>query len=166
MPTPFETMLFYLSEIAKEKHNQTPFCPTCGESVCIIKHGFYLRYLFCGFEMIAIQRYSCGNPFCHRITFSNLPHPFLPFIRLPLCVLEAMLKMVQDYKMTTAAVARSCKMGWRRVYRVLHTARRLFGWIKIEAAAALWGPSACLDPDRQWLEFTRAISYAFYPLRS
>lgn len=165
MPTPFENMLLHLSEIAKEKQNQTPCCPTCGECVCIIKHGFYMRYLFEDFEMIAIQRYRCDNPLCHRITFSNLPHPFLPFIRLPLCALKAMLKMVQDYKMTIAAVARSCKMRWRRVYRVLHTARQLFNWIKKEAAAALWGPSACLDPNRYWIEFTRAISYAFYPRR-
>lgn len=165
MTPPFKAMLFFLSQVAKKNFELDPSCPVCGEGACITKHGYYLRYLFYGSEMIPIQRYCCGNPLCHRKTFSCLPHPFLPFIRLPLCALKAMLDMVQDCKMTTATVARACQMGWRRVYRVLHTARRLFDWIKKEAAAASWGPSACLDPDRHWPEFTRSISYAFYPRR-
>ncbi len=165
MPTPFKAMLFFLSEIAKENHNQDLSCPACGERVCIMKHGFYLRYLFCGSEMIPIQRYCCGNPFCDRRTFSCLPHPFLPLIRLPLCALKTILDMVQDHKMTIAAVARACRMEWSMIYRALKTGRRLFDWMKKEAAAASWGPSACLDPDQQWQEFTLSVSYAFYPDR-
>jgi hypothetical protein len=165
MPTPFTSMLFFLSEIAKENHNQAPTCPVCGERICIAKNGFYLRYLFGSFEMLPIQRYCCGNPLCPRKTFSCLPHPFLPLIRLPLCVLKAILDMVQDLKMTIAAVARACRMEWSRIYKALKTGRRLFGWMKKEAAAASWGPSACFDPDKHWQEFTLSVSYAFYPHR-
>jgi len=165
MPTPFKAILFFLSEVAKENHNQEPCCPFCGERICVTKHGFYLRYLFCGSDMIPIQRYCCGNPLCDRRTFSCLPHPFLPLIRLPLCVLKTLLEMVRDLKMTIAAVARACHMQWSRIYRALTTGRRLFGWIKKEAAAASWGPSACFDPDQHWQEFTLSVSYAFYPHR-
>jgi len=115
--------------------------------------------------MIPIQRYRCGNPFCDRKTFSCLPHPFLPLIRLPLCVLKTMLDMVQDLNMTIAAVARAWRMEWSRIYRTLKTAKQLFDWIKKEADAASWGPSACLNPDQHWREFTLSVSYAFYPHR-
>ncbi|RKY10841.1 MAG: hypothetical protein DRP52_06790 [Planctomycetota bacterium] len=165
MPTPFKAMLFFLSEIAKENHNQEPSCPTCGERYCIIKHGFYRRYLFYGSEMIPIQRHCCGNPLCDRRTFSCLPHPFLPLIRLPLCALKALLDMVRDFKMSIAAVARALRMHWPTVNRALQTGRKLFAWLGRQAAGASWRPSACLDPDQHWQEFIISISYAFYPDR-
>ncbi len=84
MPTPFKSMLFYLSEIAKTNNYREPFCPICGERLCITKHGFYRRYLFYGSEQTGIQRYCCGNPDCPRKTFSCLPHPF--FYRLSACL--------------------------------------------------------------------------------
>lgn len=165
MPTPLKTMLLFLSQIAKENHNPAPFCPVCGERVCIIKHGFYWRYLFDGSAQTSIQRYCCGNPHCHRKTFSCLPHPFLPLIRLPLCVLRAILDMLQNYKMTIAAAGRACRMKWPTVKRVLKTAKKLFGWIHRQAPSASWGPSACLNANKNWQEFILSISYAFYPDR-
>ncbi len=165
MPTPFKAMLFFLSEIAKENHNQNPFCPVCGERICIIKHGFYYRYLFCGSQMAPIQRYCCGNPLCYRKTFSCLPHPFLPLIRQPLCALKAILNMVQDFKMTIAAVARTLRLAWPTINRALKTGQKLFGWLHRQAPAASWGPSVCLAPDQHWQEFTFSVSYAFYPDR-
>ena len=163
MTAPFTAMLLILSEVAKQNSASTPFCPVCGERICITKHGFYRRYLFDNSDMIAVQRYCCGNPFCPRKTFSCPPHPFLPFIRLPFCLLQAMLTMIS--KMTVAGVARRCGLQWCRTYRLLKQAGHLFDWIKKETAAATWGPSACLDPPGRWQEFTMSISYRFYPKR-
>lgn len=165
MTTPLAAMLEHLSEVAKQKLVSDVVCPTCGDRYCFIKHGHYRRYLFAGSDTVKIQRYRCRNPDCPRGTFSCLPHPFLPVIRLPLCALITILTLVEKENTTIAAVARSCAKSWAVIQRAVDSAQKLRGWLAKPAQAALWGPSPCLCPKRHWGAFTRALSFAFFPER-
>lgn len=159
MSHPLSSMLEHVDEIAKQNPPQQVVCPTCGERHCHIKHGFYKRYLFTGNDCIKIQRYRCLNSSCPRCTFSCLPHPFLPIIRLPLCVLFAIVDMVENAQATIAGVARACGRTWATVRRALDTGGRLRRWMRSEGAVP------CLNPARDWSAFTRAFSFAFFPGR-
>jgi hypothetical protein len=165
MSDPLLNMLVCVDEIAKQNLIPEIVCPTCGERHCFIKHGFYLRYQFAGDGMVKIQRYRCLNIDCPRCTFSCLPHPFLPIIRLPLCALLAILAMVENNSATIAAASRAWHRSWASIKRALHIARRLRRFMQAQAHAASWAPSPCLDPARHWGAFSRAFSFAFYPQR-
>jgi ssDNA-binding Zn-finger/Zn-ribbon topoisomerase 1 len=165
MPDPLWTILVRADEVAKENLTPPVACPACGERDCIIKHGFYQRYTFTGEDLTRIQRFRCLNRRCPRCTFSCLPHPFLPIMRLPLCALWAIVAMVEKDSATIAAVARAWRKTWITAKRALACARRLRRWIAAEAPAAAWAPSPCLNPARQWGTFVRSLSFAFYPAR-
>lgn len=159
MSHPLTSMLERVDEIAKKNFTPQVVCPTCGERHCHIKHGFYRRYLFASSDCVKIQRYRCLNSACPRCTFSCLPHPFLPIVRLPLCVLFAITELVENAQATIAAVARACGRSGSTIRRAADTGARLRRWMQSESA------SPCLNPGRRWSAFTRAFSFAFFPDR-
>ena len=59
-------------------------CVYCGDD-SVWKHGYYFRKWFydlgCSPEPVLVPRYLCKNPRCRR-TFSCLPYPLLPYIRI------------------------------------------------------------------------------------
>jgi hypothetical protein len=55
-------------------------CPHCATSL-IIRYGTYQRAHPEESIQVKIQRFVCKSPLCPRITFSVLPHPFLPIVR-------------------------------------------------------------------------------------
>jgi len=83
MPTPFKSMLFYLSEIAKTNNYREPFCPICGERLCITKHGFYRRYSF----MVPSRRVFSAIVVATLIALEkHFPASHILFYRLSACL--------------------------------------------------------------------------------
>ncbi len=163
MPNPLTTILAVASAVAKNKVESLIVCPCCGERFCLIKHGFYERYVFSGADTVKIQRHRCLNDRCTRQTFSCLPHPFLPVIRLPLCFLLELLDQVLDQGRSIGQVARDCGMHWAVIRRALQRAVQLKVWMNKEAVVARWGPSPCFGPQRSWTLFAQSVSFAFFP---
>lgn len=157
-------MLILLSDIAKENQTGPIRCQCCYRSVGIDRHGCYERYLFSSDEKIKVQRYLCRNPECDCLTFSILPHPFLRYIRFPLCFLFLLLAAYEAKRGNFSSLAREAVLSRPVVKRSLSLARRLRDWLD---HLGLWpeGGRPCLDPRRRWTDFNRALSWAFYPVR-
>lgn len=160
MPSPLIAILLAANQVAKEKVTSENICPGCGERHLLIKWGFYNRYLFHGQEMIRIQRFRCLNNRCPRRTFSILPHPFLPIVRLPLCFIMSLLAMHQD-NCPMAELARQSAKSWSVVRRTLVVAKRIQTVLKTELESLL----PCFDPAASWTVFTHAFSWALFPRR-
>jgi transposase-like protein len=70
MSSPLYATLLAANQIAKENVLSECVCPSCGERHLLIKWGFYGRYLFCGGEMIRVQRFKClfsGSSPCDKL---------------------------------------------------------------------------------------------------
>jgi hypothetical protein len=165
MSAPLREILVFLSSIAKEKQIVEILCPKCGERHRVTKYGFYFRYLFTGGEMTAIQRYCCGNRECPRRTFSILPHPFLPILRVSLCFLITLLDVREKEGRTVTRLAAITGSTWSTIRRMLCTAVAVRQWLSREQEVALWRPSPCLNPQLHWTVYTQAFSWAFFPNR-
>ena len=83
MPTLWNSLLSFLSEITSENYTTLICCPHCGNRDSYVKYGFYSRYLFDD-HLTKIQRYRCDNDLCPHTTFSILPHAFLRIHRASL----------------------------------------------------------------------------------
>ncbi len=68
MPTLWNSLLYFLSEITRENCTTLICCPLCGNSDSYVKCGFYSRYLFDN-ELIKIQRYRCDNALCRAWSY-------------------------------------------------------------------------------------------------
>lgn len=164
MPPSLLTTLALLSEIAKENQTGPIRCHGCYRSTGIVRHGYYLRYLFHSSEKAKVQRLRCRNPDCDCQTFSVLPHPFLRYIRLPLCFLLALLSAHENGKENLCSLARQANLSRPVVKRALLLGRKLIPWLN---RLDLWpgGGWPCLSPKDRWTDFIRALSWAFFPGR-
>jgi len=160
MPSPLQAILHATNQIANQNLTSEIICPGCGERHLLIKWGFYTRYLFLGDDTIRIQRFRCLNGHCPRFTFSILPHPLLPIVRLPLCVIITLLSLYQDGR-PVADLARKSDKSWPVVRRILSIARRIQAVLKNELELLL----PCLHPAASWTVFTHAFSWALFPKR-
>ena len=158
MPSPLHDILLAADQIAKKNLISETICPGCGEKHRLIKWGTYTRYLFQGEDTVRIQRFRCLNSRCYRFTFSILPHPFLPILRLPLCFFLTMLALYQD-GCSVADLARQSGKGWPVIKRALAFAGRIQTFLQDE----LFAP--CLQPAVAWTRFTQAFSWALFPQR-
>jgi len=153
--------------ILRSEENSNPKadirCPLCGERLRICRYGHYWRYRFEDNGRLAIQRYGCLNPGCPRRTFSIPPHPYLPFCRIPLCLLMAVLIKHRVKKHTINRCARYLDLSWHTAKRALASAYRLLNWFIHESTAGAITLIPCLK--HTWPAFTRAYSYAFFPDR-
>jgi hypothetical protein len=153
-----------LSAIAKENQTGPVRCQGCYRITGIFRHGYYLRYLFDSNEMVQVQRYRCCNPDCDCLTFSILPHPFLRYIRLPLCFLLALLSAHESGKESLSSLARQTGLSRPRVKRAVLLAPRLVRWLD---RVGLWPERGwpCLNPQKRWTDFIRVFSWSFFPGR-
>lgn len=162
MPTPLKGILRSANQVAKQKFYSMSGCPSCGERHCLIKWGYYTRYLFDGDELIKIQRVRCLNRQCPLVTFSLLPHPLLPVLRVPLCFLRALLRLHQNGS-SIAELAQDSGKSWAVIRRCLKRARRIQCFLRDQVQTILGTCSPCLSPAIYWTRFTRMFSWAFFP---
>ena len=164
MSNPLESILLFATRIANQNLTSKIVCPECGERHRINKWGFYTRYLFHGDDSIYIQRFRCLNQECPRFTFSILPHPLLPVVRLPLCFFLMLLSMNQE-GCSIADLARKSGRNWSVIRRALKLAKRLQSFLQNEVKTILRMSSPCLQPAAVWTVFTHAFSWALFPSR-
>jgi len=160
MNSPLKAILLATTQVAKQNMTSEIICPGCGERHRLTKWGFYTRYLFHGDDTIRIQRFRCFNNLCPRLTFSILPHPLLPIVRLPLCFFLTLLSIYQE-GCPIAALARRSGKSWPVVRRSLAVARRIHTVLKNELELLL----PCLQPVASWTLFTHVFSWALFPER-
>lgn len=162
--SPALTILLILNILTKKNQTGPVRCQRCYRSTGINRHGYYERYLFNSNEKVKVQRYRCLNPDCDCVTFSILPHPFLRYIRLPLCVLFMLLGAYEAKTSNLSSLAREWGLSRPVVKRMLVLSRRLRDWL---ANLGLWPGNSlpCLDPKGRWTDFNRVLSWAFYPAR-
>jgi hypothetical protein len=110
---------------------------------------------------MAVPRYCCRNPACPRKTFSILPMPYLPYCRIPLCILMALHQRHVIEKQKINHCARWLGYTWNTVKRVANLAKRLIVWFNKETIAGDLPPIPCCD--HHWPAVTRAYSYSFLP---
>ena len=164
MPHPMLTILLNLNDIAKKNQTGPIACHWCNNQNNIIKYGRYKRYGFSGQERIKIQRYLCKHDQCRR-TFSILPHPFLRITRFPLCMLTALLQLL-DQQIPIAEICRRLGLPRSMAYWAIRKGRDLLDWIDQEAKTEpTWAPFPCIDPPAHWSEFVRMFAMKFYPKR-
>lgn len=164
--SPFSWLCIVVSLAQNANRKIAPLvrCPHCGRYYCIILYGYYRRSRYDkNIEGMQVQRYLCKNPDCPCKTFSQLPHPYLPVARIPLCVLMDLYRLHVVENKTIARCARRFGHGWNTIKRAIALARRLIDFAGRELAAGQMSLWPCL-PGR-WPEFTRAFSYAFLPAR-
>ena len=165
MTPPLIKMLLFLDAAAKKKVCGPAVCPECGTSHMCIKNGSYQRYLFSGEKLIRIQRYLCKNRQCPRRTFSILPHPFLRIVRLPLCLMRALLFLKKTGE-SLSGLSRRAGKSIGIVRRAIGFYEKLTRWLDREGRICTWGPSPCLDPAAFWTVFNHDFSRAFFPRKS
>ena len=164
MSAPLEAILLSASCVAKKNLTSTILCPQCGERHLVIKWGSYHRYLFDGDDRVPIQRFRCLNRQCSRCTFSVLPHPFLPVLRVPLCFLLAILPLHQK-GCPVAELARKAGKRWAVIRRCLTMAGRVKAFLQNELFTIMGIVSPCLKPGAVWTAFCQRFSWAFFPKR-
>ena len=164
MPHQMFTFLSDLNEIAKKNQTGPIVCHWCNNQDNIIKYGFYKRYEFLGKVKIRIQRFFCKRDKCRR-TFSILPHPFLRFTSLSLCMFTVLLQLF-DQGIPIAEICRRLGLSWSMADWAIKRGRRILYWIDQEAKTEpTWAPSPCIDPPGHWSEFIRMFAIKFYPKR-
>ncbi len=161
MPAPLKSILECLDIVANPEITGPIVCPRCGERYQIIKYGFYSRYLFSSCEIIRIQRYLCKNGGCPRKTFSILPYPFLPFMRVGLCFLYGLRKARE--KSSIGALSKSSGFARSTVQRLLGKAEQVSNWLESELKARSWGGLPWIQPAGLWTIFVQMFSQHFYP---
>ena len=153
-----------LNEIAKENQTGPIACHWCNNQDNIIKYGTYERYEFSGQGRIRIQRFLCKRDRCRR-TFSILPHPFLRLTRFTLCLLSALLQLL-DQQVGIAPACRSLGLCRSMAYWAMDKGRDILQWIDQEVQTEpSWAPSPCIDPAGYWSDFVRMFAMKFYPKR-
>ena len=161
MTHPLSAIVSVLASMSTEKSKRPDSCLWCNRNH-FIKHGKYYRYELQGQQRCAIQRYLCKNAGCKR-TFSILPHPFLRYLRLPLCVLcvltEELLRGTSK-----AQIGRLLGVTYTTVLRMARMAVQLFHWMDHEPDAP-WSPSPCIHGPSAWETFIKMFSWKFYPKR-
>jgi hypothetical protein len=159
MPLTLDAILAHFVLVANEK----VCCAVCREAERICKNGHYWRFRFTGNGLEKVPRYLCKNPACPRVSFSILPHPFLPRLRVSLCFLTALWGLWRSGCHTAAALARQAGLPWMTLRRRLRQAEWVCRWIEREGSEAMaaWWP--CADPGRSWTPFTQALSHAVRP---
>jgi len=160
MPSPLQAILLATNRIAKQNLTSEIICPDCGERHRLINWGFYTRYLFHEDDTIRIQRFRCLNTRCPRFTFSILPHPLLPVVRMPLCFIMTLLSLYQDGCLI-ADISRTSGKSWSVIHRSLFIAKRIQSILRNEVELLL----PCLHPAVSWTSFTHAFSWALFPRR-
>ena len=163
--SPLSWMTILLTCLSNAKQNIEPHirCPHCNERIRIARHGCYWRFRFESDDKMAVARFRCRNPDCPRCTFSRLPHPYLPLIRIPVCVLmDLYQRHVVDGK-SVSDCARYVGCRWNTARRALDLAKRLLVWIGQEVIAGTLSCQPCQPSE--WPLLTRAYSYAFLPGR-
>jgi hypothetical protein len=143
------------------KCDRKPRCPVCAECYRISDHGCYFRYRFDSCEQMAVPRYCCRNPVCYRKTFSVLPLPYLPYCRIPLCILMVLYQRHVVEKQKISDCARWLGQTWNTVKRAANLAKRLIHWFKKETITGALALIPCCAP--HWPAVTRAYSYSFLP---
>ncbi len=138
--------------------NENVYCSACRERERICKNGHYRRFRFTGNATEAVQRYLCRNPACPRVSFSILPRPFLPRLRVSLCFLASLWELWCSGRHTVAALARQAGLPWMTLRRRLRQAERVCRWIGREENEALAACRPCADPGGAWTPFTQALS--------
>lgn len=162
MPLSSALKIAYILLLAKPESPPEIRCPHCGERRRIASHGCYWRYRFEDNQKVAIPRHRCGCPACPRRTFSTLPYPLLPVIRLPAQVLIELLEMiVQGLRIGTSACARWLERSWHTARRAWRFARAVAPWILAEHARGSFGSGGA----DSWIGFQRAFSHSFFPGR-
>jgi len=163
--SPFSWLSIVVSciENANRKVQESVRCPGCNDHLRVGVHGCCRRYRYASQERMTVPRYICKNPNCPCQTFSELPHPYLPMARIPLCVLMDLYRFHVVENNTIARCARRFGHGWNTVKRAVALARRLVVFVGRELAAGQMPLWPCLPGG--WPEFTRAFSYAFLPAR-
>ncbi len=161
MPHPLSAIVSVLASMSTEKSKRPDSCVWCSWKQ-FIKYGKYYRYRFLGEERCIIQRYLCKNTECKR-TFSILPHPFLRYLRLTVCVLSALLEELLRGTSKTH-IARLLGVTYPTVLRTARKAAELFDWMNHEPDAP-WSPSPCVHGPRVWAGFIKMFSWKFYPKR-
>jgi len=141
--------------------NENVRCPHCRERRRIWKNGFYKRYRFAENEREEIQRYRCRNANCPRASFSILPHPFLPWLRVSLCFLAMLWERCQPGRHTIAELARWTNQGWGVMRRQVRRAAWLAAWLERERDLALAGVRPCANPGHDWTALCQALSHAW-----
>ena len=159
MTAPLQAILLSASCIAKQNLISDVVCPQCGERRLVIKWGCYHRYLFDSDETAAIQRFRCLNRHCSRFTFSVLPHPFLPVLRMPLCFLLAIISLHQKGH-SIARLAREAGKRWAVIRRCLTVGCRVKAFLSNEFADI---GSPCLQPPVVWTAFAQRFFVGFFP---
>jgi hypothetical protein len=161
--SPFSWMFMVPVRAPKAKKNLQPDirCPQCNERYRIVRYGRYWRYRYESHERMAVTRYACRNPDCPRRTFSVLPHPYLPLVRMPLCLLLAVYRQHVAEQQAINHLARKLRHGWNTVRRAVCLAGRILQWCGRELCAQAMPLWPC-HKDR-WPAFSRAYSYAFLP---
>ena len=159
MPLILNTILAHFVLVA----NENVCCSVCRERERICKNGSYTRFRFSGNLLERVQRYLCRNPDCPRVSFSILPHPFLPWLRVSLCFLTALGALWRTGRHTVASLARQAGTSWPTMRRWLERAVWLGRWMEREADLALADLRPCADPRRSWTPFTQALSHASRP---
>jgi hypothetical protein len=143
--------------------NENTRCPHCRERQRIWKNGFYSRYRLGAAILEPIQRYRCRNAACPRQSFSILPHPFLPWLRVSLCFLATLWELCQTGRHTIAELARQANQGWGVMRRQVRRAAWLTAWLERERDLALAGLRPCADPRYDWTPLCQALSHARRP---
>ena len=163
MPHQVSSILVHLNEIAKKYQTGPVACQWCNNQDNLIKYGTYRRYDFSG-QQIRIQRYLCKRDLCKR-TFSILPHPFLRFTRFTLCMLSAMVQLI-DQQVGIAQACRRLGLCRSMAYWAMNKGRDILQWIDQEAKAdSVWAPCPCMDAPGLWSDFVRMFAMKFYPKR-
>lgn len=164
MPHQMLISLVDFDELAKENQTGPIACHWCNNQDSIIKYGTYKRYDFSERDQIRIQRYLCKRGQCKR-TFSILPHPFLRYTRFTLCLLIAMLQLL-DQQVGTAQACRQLGLCRSMAYWAMGKGRDILRWVDQEAKTEpSWAPSPCIDPAGRWSDFVRMFAMKFYPKR-
>ena len=159
MPLTLADILAHFVRVA----NENVCCSTCRERERICKNGHYRRFRFTGNVLEKVPRYLCKNPACPRVSFSILPRPFLPRLRVSLCFLATLWDLWRSGGHTLAALARQAGLPWMTLRRRLHQAEWVCPWIGREENEALAGVHPCADPGGSWTPFTQALSHACRP---
>ena len=155
-------MLSLLSNLAKENRTGPVRCCCCHRSSGIIRYGYYERYLFSSGETIKVQRYLCRNRDCGCLTFSVLPHPFVPYIRFPHSFLLVLLSACESGAGNFSSLARQIGRSCRTVKRAVALARKIRRWL----APFMAGPTGALSASRGAVDgFHPWFSWAFVPGR-
>lgn len=145
----------------KEPHHR---CPRC-DNTLVTRHGTYPRTHPETSVQVRVQRYRCKSPFCPRVTFSVLRHPFLPIVRHFYQTILYCRSLFAESRLSQAEAAR--RLGATRgvVKRLRALVARVVPWLDHEKKIAAWGPDPTVQPEQLWADFTRDFSQSFYPWR-